>query len=91
MIANPTLTDFRIYSMKLTKNTIAATFTALLIGGLSISPASAIPHQTGRVYTGSHTGTDVQGAIYVNPRSAPEGSQPILKSNAAGKTNGRQG
>jgi hypothetical protein len=27
--------------MKLTKNTLAATFAALLIGGLSISPASA--------------------------------------------------
>jgi len=77
--------------MKLTKNTIAATFAALLIGGLSISPASAVPHQTGRVYTGSHTGTDVQGANYVNPRSAPEGSQSIQKSNAQGKTNGRQG
>jgi hypothetical protein len=77
--------------MKLTKSTIAATFAALLIGGLSISPASAVPHQTGRVYTGSHTGTDVQSAIYVNPRSAPEGSQPILKSNANGQTNGRQG
>jgi len=91
--------------MKLTKNTIAATFAALLIGGLSISPASAVPHESGRVYTGSHTGphesgrvytgshtgTDVQGANYVNPRSAPEGSQSIQKSNAQGKTNGRQG
>jgi hypothetical protein len=28
---------------------------------------------------------------YVNGRSAPEGTQPILKSNAQGKTNGRQG
>jgi hypothetical protein len=77
--------------MKLTKNTIAATFAALLIGGLSISPASAVPHQSGRVFTGTHTGTEVQGAIYVNPRSAPEGSQPIMKSNAAGRTNGRTG
>ena len=76
--------------MKLTKSTIAATFAALLIGGLSIN-ASAVPHETGRVYTGSHSGTDVQGAIYVNPRSAPEGSQPILESTANGKTNGRQG
>ena len=77
--------------MKLTKNTIAATFAALLIGGLSISPASAVPHQSGRVFTGTHTGTDVQGAIYVNPRSAPEKSQPIMESTAQGKTNGRQG
>ncbi len=77
--------------MKLTKSNIAATFAALLIGGLSISTAWAAVHQTGRVYTGSRAGTDVQGAIYVNPRSAPEGSQPILKSNANGKTNGRQG
>jgi hypothetical protein len=76
--------------MKLTKSTIAATFAALLIGGFSIS-ASAAPHQSGRVYTGSHTGTDVQGAIYVNPRSAPEKSQPIMESTAQGKTNGRQG
>jgi hypothetical protein len=77
--------------MKLTKNTIAATFAALLIGGLSISPASAVPHQSGRDFTGSHSGTEVQGAKYFNPRSAPEGSQPIMKSNAAGRTNGRTG
>ena len=78
--------------MKLTKSTIAATFAAILIGGLSISSASAAVHQTGRVYTGSHAGFETKGdTSYVNPRSAPEGSQPILKSNANGNTNGRQG
>ena len=79
--------------MKLAKNTIAATFTVLLIGGLSISPASAKVHNdNGRAPTGTHAGFEVKGeSTYVNPRSAPEGTQPILKSNAAGKTNGRQG
>ena len=78
--------------MKLTKNTIAATFAAILIAGLSISPATAKVHDNGRVPTASHAGFEINGnSSYVNPRSAPEGSQPILKSNAAGKTNGRQG
>lgn len=79
--------------MKLTKNTIAATFAAILIGGLSISPASAKVHNdNGRVPTATNAGFEINGnSSYVNPRSAPEGSQPILKSNAAGKTNGRQG
>jgi hypothetical protein len=92
MITNPTLTELRRYIMKLTKSSIAATFAAILIGGLSISSASAAVHQTGRVYTGSHAGFETSSDTnYVNPRSAPEGSQPILKSNASGKTNGRQG
>ncbi len=78
--------------MKLTKSTIAATFAAVLIGGLSIGSASAAVHETGRVHTGSHAGFESTGdSSYVNPRSAPEGSQPILKSKANGKTNGRQG
>ena len=38
--------------MKLTNSTIAATFAALLIGGLAINPASAKVHnETGRVDT----------------------------------------
>ena len=78
--------------MKLTKSTVAATFIAILISGLSISSASAAVHQTGRVYNGSHAGFQSKGdTSYVNSRSAPEGSQPILKSNANGNTNGRQG
>jgi len=79
--------------MKFTKNTIAATFAALLIGGLSISPATAKVHNdNGRSPTSTHAGFEVKGdSTYVNPRSAPEGTQPILKSNTAGKTNGRQG
>ncbi len=78
--------------MKLRKNTIAATFAALLIGGLSISPASAAPHQTGRVYTGSSAGFEIKGdSTNNNGRTAAEGTQPILKSNAQGKTNGRGG
>ena len=78
--------------MKLTKSTIAATFTALLIGGLSINLALAAVQQNGRVYTGSHVGFELKGETsYDNGRTAPQGSQAILKSNAAGKTNGRQG
>ncbi len=92
MITNPSLTLFRRYTMKLSKSTIAATFAALLIGGLSISPASAAPHQTGRVYTGSHAGFEIKGdSTNNNGRTAAEGTQPILKSNAQGKTNGRGG
>ena len=78
--------------MKLSKNTIAATFAALLIGGLSISPASAVPHQTGRVYTGDHAGFELKGeTTYNSGRSTPEGNaQPVLKSGV-NRTNGRQG
>jgi hypothetical protein len=91
MITNPTLTKFRRYTMKLGKSTVAATFAAVLIGGLSISSASAAVQQTGRVHTGSQPGFETnRESSYVNPRSAPEGSQPILKSNANGSTNGRQ-
>ena len=78
--------------MKLTKSTIAATFAALLIGGLAISPASAKVHENGRVYTGTHDGFELQGdSSYVSGRVAPEGTQAILESKAEGKTNGRQG
>lgn len=78
--------------MKLTKSTIAATFAAVLIGGLSISSASAAVHQTGRVYSGSHAGFELKGdSSYTNGRTAPEGTQSILNSSAGGKTNGRQG
>jgi hypothetical protein len=79
--------------MKLTKTTIAATFAALLIGGLAISPASAKVHDgNGRVPTATGAGFELNGdTSYRDGRTAPEGSQPILKSNAAGKTNGRQG
>lgn len=84
--------------MKLTKITIAATFAALLIGGLSISPASAKVHpsrynETGRVDQGEHVFKfELKGdTFYTTGRVAPEGTQPILKSSAGGKTNGRQG
>ncbi len=79
--------------MKLTKSTIATTFAALLIGGLAINPVSAAVHQTGRVDVSDHViKFNVQSdTSYNNGRVAPEGSQPILKSNAEGKTNGRQG
>ena len=79
--------------MKLTKNTIAATFAVLLIGGLSISPAVAKVHNdNGRVPTATHAGFSINSdSSYTNGRSAPEGSKPILESTAAGKTNGRQG
>ena len=83
--------------MKLPTNTIAATVAAVVIGGLSISPASAAPHENGRVDSGTRAGFIAKSdATYVNPRSAPEGSKPILrspsmKSNARGRTNGRQG
>jgi len=79
--------------MKLTKSTIAATFAAILIGGLSISPAVAKVHNdNGRVPTATHAGFEINAdSSYNNGRSAPEGTQPIMKSSAAGKTNGRQG
>ncbi len=82
--------------MKLTENTIAATFAALLIGGLSISPASA-KSENGRVPTATHAGFEIDSdSSYNSGRSAPEGTQPILrspsmKSDARGRTNGRQG
>ena len=80
--------------MKLTKSTIAATFASLLIGGLAMSPASAKVHnETGRVDMGEHLFKfELKGgSSYNNGRVAPEGTQPILKSSAGGKTNGRQG
>jgi len=80
--------------MKLTKSTIAATFAALLIGGLAINPALAKVHnETGRVDMGEHLFTyELKGeSTYRYGGTAPEGTQPILKSNAGGKTNGRQG
>lgn len=79
--------------MKFTQSTIAATFAALLIGGLAISPASAKVHnETGRVYTGSQAGFELKGdSSYTNGRTAPDGTQSILRSSAGGKTNGRQG
>ena len=79
--------------MKLTKNTLAATFAAFLIGGLSISPAVAKVHNdNGRVPTATHAGFELKGdTTYNDGRVAPEGTQSIQKSNAQGKTNGRQG
>ncbi len=78
--------------MKLTKSTIATTFAALFIGGLAMSPASAAVHETGRVDMSTHDGFKLQGnTSYNNGRVSPDGTQPILKSNAEGKTNGRQG
>ena len=78
--------------MKLTKNTIAATFAAILIGGF-ISPAVAKVHNdNGRVPSVTHAGFELNSdSSYVNGRSAPEGTKAILKSDAEGKTNGRQG
>jgi len=80
--------------MKITKSTIVTAFAALFIGGLAISPASAKVHnETGRVDMSEHLITfELKGdSSYNNGRSAPQGTQPILKSNAEGKTNGRQG
>ncbi len=78
--------------MKLTKSTIAATFAALLIGGMSISPASAAVNENGRVPTTTRAGVEIKGeSTHRYGGTAPEGTQPILKSNAQGKTNGRGG
>lgn len=78
--------------MKLTKSTLAATFAALLIGGLSISSASAAPHQTGRVYTDAKAGFEqTSNTTYKSGRSTPSGeAQPVLKSESS-RSNGRQG
>jgi hypothetical protein len=80
--------------MKLTKSTLAAIFATSLISGLAISPASAKVHnETGRVDTVERAFTfELSGdTFYNNGRTAPEGTRPILKSSAGGKTNGRQG
>ena len=79
--------------MKLSKSTIAATFAAVMIGVVAISPASAKVHnETGRVYTGSQAGFERMGdSSHTNGRTAPDGTQSILNSSARGKTNGRQG
>ena len=80
--------------MKFTNSTIAAVFAALLIGGFAINPASAKVHnETGRVDMGERDFKfELSGStFYNNGRIAPEGTQPILKSSAGGKTNGRQG
>jgi hypothetical protein len=84
--------------MKLTKSTIAATFAALLIGGLAISPASAKVHpsgynETGRVDVSDHEITfELQGdTSYTTGRVGPSGdAKPILTSET-GRSNGRQG
>ncbi len=82
--------------MRLSKSTIAATFAALLIGGLVISPASAKVHknyhETGRIYTGEHVfNFETKGnAFYNTGRVGPTGTQPILRSSGV-RTNGRQG
>ncbi len=79
--------------MKLTKSTLATTFAALLIGGLAINPATAKVHETGRVDMSTRTGFELEASNlpYTNGRVAPEGTQPIMESNAGGRTNGRQG
>jgi hypothetical protein len=79
--------------MKLTRSTIAATFATIMIVTLGINPATAKVHnETGRVYSGSHAGFELTSdSSYTNGRTAPESSQPILKSSAEGKTSGRQG
>jgi len=78
--------------MTLTKITIAAIFAVLLIGGLPINPAAAKVHENGRVPTATSAGFAISSDVfYNNGRSAPEGTKPILRSSANGKTNGRQG
>jgi len=83
--------------MTFSKFPIEAPYATLLIAALSISPAAAnidIDH----VPTGTHTEFIIAktDSTYVNPRNAKERSEPILRSpsmrsNARGKTNGRQG
>ncbi len=79
--------------MKLTKSTVASAFSALLIGGLGISQASAGVNENGRVYTGSKAGFELNSdSVYNIGRVAPKGkTEGVLTSNAAGRTNGRQG
>ena len=80
--------------MKLTKSTLAATFAALLIGGLAISPASAKVHtQTGRVDMSEHIGFELNGTTtYTTGRVAPESkTEAVFHSKSSGRTNGRQG
>ena len=59
--------------MKLTSSTVVATFTALLIGGLSISPTLAAVNQAGRGHTRSHAVFEVNGdSSYMKVRGAPD-------------------
>ena len=86
--------------MKLTKSTIAATFTAIVIGGLSISPAAAKVHpshpghatENGRVPTsGQAFKFELNGDTFYNTgRVAPTGTKGILQSDGI-RMNGRTG
>jgi len=84
--------------MKLTNSTIAATFAALLIGGLAINPASAKVHpshynETGRVDMSEHVGFELNGnTTYKTGRVGPEGNtEALFHSKSPNRTNGRQG
>jgi hypothetical protein len=83
--------------MELIKTMVVTTFAAVVIGGLSISPASEMPHQTGHVDSKTLAGFEVKGdSIYANPRSVLEGSQliltsPYMRRNSKGRIDGRQG
>jgi len=56
--------------MKLTKTTFAATFAALLIGGLTMTPASAAVRTTGDSWVDLSFTTHSQTAVAANPFSA---------------------
>ena len=85
--------------MKLTKNTIAATFAAILIGGLTVSPASAavrneISHFDINDYV---LNLELKGDVepkndtpYNTDHLGPNGkAQAVFKSRSEGKTNDR--
>jgi hypothetical protein len=86
--------------MRLSKYPIEAPYAALLIAALSIGPAAANIDMVGAAAGASVEISNVEmiaksDSTYVNPDNAKK-SRPILRSpsmrsNARGKTNGRQG
>jgi hypothetical protein len=74
--------------MKFSKNTIAATFAALLIGGLAISPASAKVHnETGHFDINAHVlNLELKGDFglkdktYNAGRAAPTGESQAVSN-----------
>ena len=85
--------------MKLTKNTIAATFAAILIGGLTVSPASgAVRNEISHFDINDYVlNLELKGDFelenttpYNTDHIGPNGkAQVVFKSRSEGKTNDR--
>lgn len=65
---------------------------AIFVAALSISAASAAPHQTGRVDFSDRAGIERPAEVkYVTGRVAPEGTKGIYSHSGRSVSNGRQG